>query len=536
MSTVLSATPGPYGWRLRVRAAGAGESLDGVDELNAAKLGQDLLGRLFMSMGGEASTWQLEFIKATLGEGELALGVAESFALRCEANPSVIQAVRVPPGCLQMHTVIAAMRSRGLTVHGGAFDASLGSVKYLVATALAVAALLWTILRGALERNRSAGDHRFTIAVHGEDSNRTRHVLELFRAVNAHVRVLVLGRPRASLAEVQKVWVARHGPVSLGLERPFGIAAAASAAPSILASLVTGNSVRSTARWVPSLASLSGIVYRECLGLVSAKWWQAARSNEDVVVYGHTGLADTTHLEMAQQASGVRTIHAVHGLSGGLNFVGRSSVAFLRCRHDADWHERLGGYGDCRSVPMVQPSYAHGGDRLLLLSNYLHPMNLWFRMHGPRDELRMLDEVSRAIHLAGLGWSRLVWRPHPVFSMQTAKARSAVLEAAQRHGFCLWEEARDGGAPNQQPQVLCTPSSVAVDVMMSGAVPVVLDQQGANPDCAVRSLPFVATHARDLAEMLTLARDPVVGERAFVAAWRDIGPSGPLNLETLFQG
>lgn len=536
MSMIISATPGPSGWRVRLRPAGTPEFLESPEESRAVQLGRAKLARLFNATQTPPSTWQLELTKSLLGEGELALGLAEIIADRCAANSTLPIAMLVPRGLLQLRTVVGAMRERGLVVTSAPFNTVREQVLCLAAATIGLAMMLWTIARCSLERRRAPCDRRIVIAVHGEDSNRTRHVLALLGDGDEKVRVIVLGRPRASLARLRKAWASAWRNDALELERPHDIAAAIAAAPTIRASLVLGTSLISGLPWLPGIAALSGTIYRECMGLVSAQWWQAAPSLGGSIIYGHTGLADTTHLELAQQASGCVTIHAVHGLSDGLNFVGRSNVAVFRCKHDAQWHERLGGYGKCQSVAMAQPAYMHGGGRLLLLSNYLHPMSLWFRMHGARDEIRALDEVSRAVELSSLGWSALVWRPHPVFSVHSVGLRGLVLAAAEHRGFYKWTEA-EGSADGSQPaQVVCTPSSVAMDVMMAGSMPLVLDLQGMNPSCAIRRLPFVAVNAAELASCLVTAADPTHGEHAFAAAWRDIGPSGPLDLEALLQG
>src|SRR5690606_10008897 len=124
--------------------------------------------------------------------------------------------------------------------------------------------------------------------------------------------------------------------------------------------------------------------------------------------------ADTTLLELAQQATGQQTWHVVHGVSAGLNFTGRSSVAVFTCAHDARWHERLQGYGRCMHLPVPLPAPVAGASGLLLLTSYAHRMNMECRLSGTRAEEAVLQGVSGAA--ARLGEATLQWRPHPALA------------------------------------------------------------------------------------------------------------------------
>ena len=242
-------------------------------------------------------------------------------------------------------------------------------------------------------------------------------------------------------------------------------------------------------------------------------------------MYGHTGLADTTLLEQAQQQRGTQTFHAVHGISAGLNFTGRSSVALFRCAHDARWHEQLGGYGSCRSHVEDCPAHVRGVSGLLFLSNHLHPMNPWFRAFGAASDLRALSIIAETADELGVARSEVVWKPHPVFSTLPAGDQETVLEQIQRWGFTQWCEGSPLGECVRFQYVVCTRSTVALDVLKLGVLPIILDTTQEDMHDVMSNFPYQTDTAAGLICAARMLMADANAGQAFALLWEKVGPA-----------
>lgn len=484
---------------------------------------------MYRSLGASAGVWQLELPKASLDEGEIAMGLAAQFAARCCDMPHAAHNLRAPVQHLSRRSVAMALQERGQRVAGAWLFKFIDPVQFGIAAMMAGMFWLVTLLRSARESSQLPERADFLVAVHGEWSNRTRHVLELCKAAPSESIVIVLGRPKATLKELAQDWSRQLG-VGLRLARPFNLLAAMRSLPHAVGLCVKGAKFIVDQPYKPRFTEQVAMNYRCFLGAASARWWHQHGIAARTVVYGHTGLADTTLLELAQQQKGSQTVHAVHGISAGLNFTGRSSVALFRCEHDARWHEQLGGYAACQAYVVDTPSRVSGVSGLLFLSNHLHPMNPWFRAFGPTEELRALSVIAGAADELGIARSEVVWKPHPVFSTLNASQREAVLEKVQGMGFRLWPKGALLEESVRFQYVVCTRSTVALDVLRLGLLPIILDTRLEETHDVMSTFPYQADSAVSLSRASRLCSASVNSGEAFSSLWSRIGPAMAVSM------
>lgn len=358
-------------------------------------------------------------------------------------------------------------------------------------------------------------------ALHGEMANRTRHLIAALAAEAPDAPVLLLGRPQLSAAGLVSTFRAAglRGP----LIRPYDLASAVQALPAILRRLGQGRAALATADWRPPPRDLAAICFRMALGETSAAWTRRhVPQGHRTVIFGHTGVADSHLLERALQSQGARTVHWVHGVSLGLNFVGGSDLAYLQCGSDARWHQRLGGYRATLSLPAEPPKPATGGEGWLLLSNLVHPMNPDYRRHGVAGEAAVLEAVARAA-----GDARKVWKPHPILASLPAEVRHAIEARAADLGFERWPADAPLSRARDFAVVVSTPSTVALDMLKLGVLPI-LYGGGFDPDSAIAQLPLKADSAADLEQAAAGLR-----HADFAAAWSVIAPARQPTLAEL---
>lgn len=365
--------------------------------------------------------------------------------------------------------------------------------------------------------------------VHGEVSNRTRHILTRIAQEAPQVPILLLGRPRMPLPLVRAEF-ARLGVRGARLTRPYGIAALLAALSAIRWRLGQGAVAVARADWLPPARELAAIAYRVTLGEVSACWAEArageGRLRPRVVVLGHTGTAEVDGLERALQGLGARTLHWVHGVSQGLNFHAGSSVGLFSCAADARWHAALGGYGRAEALIAERPAPPEGGEGWLLLSNLIHPMNPDYRANGIAGEASLLALVSEAADLAGVARERVVWKPHPVLATLGPEVQGGIVAEARRLGLSVWPYPPLAGlAPAAGfSLVLTTPSTAAIDVLALGRLPILVGAQtGIAPDSAIAQFPLKAETAAEIAAAVERVGDPGL----FEEAWERVGPGRP---------
>lgn len=424
----------------------------------------------------------LEYLKVSLGRGDIECGQAADGA--------------TPAG------------------HG-----AIASIRFWLTAALALAMLAVGLLVWPGSRQRLQG--RRGLALHAELSNRTRHVLESVAAGERPSFVLVLGVPRASLGPVKAAWTPFLGGTPM--VRPASFDSLLQSLPRAWRALARTRELDRTCparpRWREQLALLARIV----LGEASAGWW-GRHGCPSHITYGHTGNADTTRLELAQQAAGCTTVHAVHGISGGRNFIGRSDIALLRCGHDAAWHARLGGYGRCEFLPAQTPSWRRGEAGMLLLSSLAHPMYLGWQLHGIAEESELLDAAARAADAAGVAGPRW-WMPHPALGTLPVAQQQAVRDQARRLGFAApLPGVHFTQLAREVRWIVSSESTVVVELLADGQLPVVWRSPWSDPDSA---LARYAPRASDPTELEAHLRTPDDERaKAFDAAWQVVAPGG----------
>lgn len=519
----LRATPSPRGWVLRTSKTGIGA--DGLREHLAEAIGRgrDRLLAWFRSEASLSEAWRLEAAKAAIDDGEIVLGLAELLADRCQISPDVAHEIGVPGIGDVQHAVGAALRARGMRVAGRGPSRVWRRLRVASSACVGVVVGMVMMVRHGRPGPRLAAGQRLVFALHGESSTRTRHLLALVGQPGGPTAILVLGRPRIALAELRRRWEREFGPMPV-LIRPFSWSSALRSLPEALGELARGVAAAPAFPWLPSRRARFAQAWRILLGTASARWWRDQAARVDTVAFGHTGTADTHLLERAIQRSGARTVHVVHGLSGGLNFVGYSDVALWRCGADAAWHRSLGTYGVCTHAPASIPDQVGPGADIVALTNLAHPMNPLYRFWGVGPECEVLAEMAR---IATAAADAVQWRPHPVFGELPLDGQRAVNRAAAEAGFRrLGPEVPPASAIRGAGRVLCTPSTVIVDVLKAGRCPEIVGDRRWASHVALRAIDVGGDrdHARALA-----------GSR-FARMWDALQPADRLTIEQIRAG
>lgn len=423
----------------------------------------------------------LEFAKAGLGEGEIRCGSGDSSG--------------------RQGGVVAALRYFGLAI-------------------VAWFGVLFALCRYPGADRRLPGKR--LVALHGEVSNRTRHLLEAIKAGEPADAVLVLGLPRCSLAHLREAWSPWLAGRELALVRPVSPAALLASWPEAWRAVRGAFRLASTCPASPSARALAAILARLWLGEAHACWWLRHGGEVVQVSYGHTGTADTSRLEQAQQAAGAKTVHVVHGVSAGRNFMGLSSVAVWRCGHDADWHTRLGGYGRNEWVPAEQPSWRRGEEGLLLLSSFAHPMYLGYRLGSITEEIALLRAVAEAAMRARIDGA-MTWLPHPASKLLPEAERRLMAETAESLGFVLAPPGKGFMELARTSRwVVSSESTVVIDLLAEGVASLMWPSLWGEPGAALFGYPLRRQSTQALADGLLLSPEALASHHA--QAWAAIRP------------
>ena len=197
----------------------------------------------------------------------------------------------------------------------------------------------------------------------------------------------------------------------------------------------------------------------------------------------------------------------------------------FQCEHDAHWHRRLGGYGACRAVAGKKPDAIAGGRGLLLLSNYIHPLNPWFRVFGIEDELRLLSIVASAADTLGIARSGIVWKPHPLFDIFPASVTRPVMDRVSELAFSRWHEGAALKEAASFRYTVSTVSTVALDLLRLGIVPIIVDVQQTKGDDALSCFPLQCSDAPGLTRAATMFEDQGGSPGLLPSVWTRIGPA-----------
>lgn len=390
--------------------------------------------------------------------------------------------------------------------------------RFAAASAMALGAVFWSAFRHGDSR-RPAHESETWLAAHGEWTNRTRHLLGLAADGDREFPLLVLGRPKSSLKTVETLIGEQVERAKVRLHRPISFRAALNAFPAIRFELKRAWSISQRGNYLPPFGRSVAILFRLCLGQVHREWWRSAGAKPAVVIYGHTGTADASALELEQQESGTTTVHLLHGISTGHAFTGVSDLLIARCGHDAKWHDRLGGYGRASSVTQDRPDLSRSSGKWALCTNYAHPTAFADEPTAVRFENQVIETVASAALRLGKAASDIVYRPHPAIEMLSPGAREEVLANARDAGFASSDTVLDLFIFDL---VLTTPSTVMQDGLCAGTIPLVIDLAGADEDSVYGAYPFTCHSEDEVVETVReIQRDR---EASFRRAWDIVGP------------
>jgi len=242
-------------------------------------------------------------------------------------------------------------------------------------------------------------------------------------------------------------------------------------------------------------------------------------------------------LEAAQQSAGSRTVHWVHGLSGGWNFAGLSDFCLFRCGYDVDTHAGLPAYRETGYFQLPMPAYVpsrEGG--WLLLTSYAHLTNP-FSSHGACDiEAEVVRMTIEAAEQTGVGVDRLHWRPHPVFWQLPNDLRERVLASVSGTGVTM--PAPDSPMPvyDDYKIILCTFSTMAVEILTEGRLPIILAPHDIPAETPFGAFPLVGSNAGQLIDAVSRLDDQQAAADLFAQAWNRVRPADPeVSLERIVQ-
>lgn len=371
-------------------------------------------------------------------------------------------------------------------------------------------------------------------AIHPEWSTRTRHILSFVNMDDTGFDgVLVIGRcflSRKKIADVMRLNGFRKDTPPFPIIFPLSFR-------SFFKTLLVSKSLFCTG--VLSLGRISsplplrvqvGIIFRVFLGDMSKRWWlHSSPKTKCSVYFGHTGTADTTLLEYAIQKMGGRSIHLVHGQSVGPNFAGCSDLAIFRSQHDCDLYRKLGCYDLCIVNRAGMPQVIRGDNDILLLSNLAHPMNAGYLRNGIEDEIRVLHFVSEIASSLDFQFNKLLWKPHPVLSQLPKVEQSYLRDSAARLGF--EEISFDADVLKVSLQckwVFSTPSTVAIDLLCQGVLPLVVDVQGINSVGSLSLFPDPGQTSEQVCSFLQDFDDFSMYTGLYQGTFKSVGPARPV--------
>ena len=484
----------------------------------------DRLTEMASRLSGHPETWRLELIKSAFTSGRTSPGLAHAFVIRAMASPGESHVIVGSADEVSAFAIAAALRGAGASVTGQTLSRLVTALSAVAALPAGLAAAGLAALRARRWPSRLPAGIRVAVAVHAEAVKRTGHILKILPTLDPDTTALiVIGWPVMRFDAVRQL-LADHGwtgPVVRCLD-PFAIMAGLPRA--LLLALAGPRAILAGDRrpaWRDQVAAM----FRIALGAAGSAWWDRQATRPGVVVYGHNGLADTVLMERAQQASGARTVHWMHGTSAGRIYDGVSDLCVHQCGHDARWHDRLGGYGRNISFPAARPAFRQGGSGWVVLTNFTHPDYAFYPSVGPGHELALMEVVAAAAAKAGVAPDAVVWKPHPIFFQVEPETRRRVTETLAAHGFRLWpQEDRDFSRCAAFETIITTPSGAALDVLKLGRLPVMAAFHPVDPDHMLSCFPLRSGDARALLRDIATAADASAAEVLFDQTWRSIGP------------
>ena len=463
VSRVTAERRAPGKWKIRTVTDSETADADiGFDEF-AAESGMNDVVSASVS-GIRHRLWQLEYAK--FAGVHLAGPLAGAHAMRDRMSSATRQvfSVRSTKAKAMAHALEQLTARRpALTTRG-----MVAAARMVFAAPLALAMIAASVIR-----HRNSAPHSVEggvmIALHGEASNRTRHLLPPVFDPGPDTAFCIIGRPQASLAMAGRILDPKAGMAGRRVFYPFDVKSLLGALPVMVSHFAAGVGVAATAPILLPFRECVGICYRMGLGAVQAHWWRRGNLRPATVLFGHTGTADTTQLEWAMQQAGARTVHCVHGGSLGWNFAGYSTVGVFLNGHDAALAGRFPGYATSTYLPQVKPLFVPGvEDRWLLLTAYSHIMNPAYAYAGTSPDIEAMRSVASLARVAAPRPAELIWRPHPALRRLPAADQERLARFAAEAGFRPWPEDLPYDGIAGFGRIFSTPSTAALDALLLG--------------------------------------------------------------------
>ncbi len=414
------------------------------------------------------------------------------------------------------------------------------SAKQLVASLLALGALLWLALRHqgtpTAQARRILSQTITVFAVHGEDSTRSRHLRQALANPRAEAStLLILGRPHGSVEAAANRFDPAGTIQPAAFLRPLDLPSAILSLPGSVAELFRGFAETRNYRLPLPMRERIAIAFRMALGIAHARWWRSAAGGLDIshAIFAHTGNSDTSRLEQAMQALGCRTIHAVHGTNIGWGFAGLSDLAVFQTGADARFAASLPAYGRCTHLALEKPAPAGQNGDWALLTSYTHLMSSAYQESGAQADCALVAWVSDAARQAGQDPKRVFWRPHPQIELVEDRERERLETAIAQAGFSLWPQDLPYEAIGQFSVVVTTPSTALTDGLRLGQPVIVASLTPLQRDLLYARYPLLAQDASALMRLIERVRNPQLRATAFDDAWQAIEPGAKADIARL---
>lgn len=392
---------------------------------------------------------------------------------------------------------VRALLARQDRVRGLGRQIRLEQLKWVVAAVAAWPALVASILRYGGTPPERLDAAEVVHAVHGEWETRTRHLLPPKYDPGPKPQYLVVGRPRRSLRDIAVMLGEKSGLMDANLIRPLDVSAAVCALIPGLRKIAAGIDAASSTPIEAGWRDCWALTYRMMQGAAHRQWWRRRNSTPLRAIFGHTGTADTSQLELEMQAGGTQTIHVAHGINHGWPFAGVSDIGLFQSKHDADLAASLGAYRQTTYLPAACPKPEPDGDGWLLLTSYTHPMGRPYATYGVGPDVEAIDLVAEAARQASVPPRDVMWRPHPAIEKVRSEDRDALEACVTRHGFTRWPQGQPLDAMRSFAVIVTTPSTVLLDALHMGKCPILLATAPMQSDLIYAVYPLRAFNVDD---------------------------------------
>lgn len=408
--------------------------------------------------------WQLEIAKYA---GVHLAGTLEA-AARLLNHDGLAGGARISVETRQPQALLHAVRILSSGRPRRTWPGMMAALRMIVASPVALVWLTVSVLRYYKSRAPLLNGDPI-LALHGELTNRTRHLLPPVFQHSANGAICILGRPQAAQNEVAQVFERSGAILNTQVFYPFDGLSLIAAMPEVLSKLAKGVPIVAASPVLLPYRECVGIAYRMGLGAVSAKWWLRKGPRPSVVLFGHTGVADSTQLDQAMQSCGAQTVHCVHGGSLGWNFAAYSGLGLFLNGHDADLGLSFPGYRDTGFLAQPKPRFVPGDpEKWLLLTAYAHPMNPAYAHAGIAPDLDAMRRVANLAAEAPKKPREIIWRPHPALARLPADQREHLRRAAHELGLLPWPEEMGYERVADFGRIFSTPSTSALDALNLG--------------------------------------------------------------------